>query len=159
MPLSGLRPRMHVTIEKLRGASLDGLRELVVESRQTGFRALQRLSEEWSAGTNRFDKPGEALFIATFGGQVVGLCGLNVDPYTPQPRVGRVRHLYVRIEARRKGIGRTLLDTVITEARKWFDLLRLRTDDEGAARFYERRGFRPCFSDACTHVFDLRKFA
>jgi hypothetical protein len=41
-------------------------------------------------------RPGEALFVARVGERVVGVCGLNVDPYTAEPRVGRVRHLTCR---------------------------------------------------------------
>jgi hypothetical protein len=40
---------------------------------------------------NRFSRPGEALLIAERGGRWVGVCGLNVDPYLDDRRVGRDR--------------------------------------------------------------------
>ena len=57
--------------------------------------ALRGCHEEWRTGTNRFDRPDEALFGAWAKGQLVGVCGLNIDPYRGDDRVGRVRHLYV----------------------------------------------------------------
>ena len=90
-------------------------------------------------------------------GHVVGLCGLNVDPYTAEGRVGRVRHLYVMEASRRHGIGRRLVAEVIAAARDSFDRLRLRTANPEAARLYEGLGFAPCAGEAdCTHALDLR---
>ena len=110
-----------------------------------------------ASGTNRFDQPGEALYAARVNGEVVGACGLNVDPYTAEGRVGRVRHLYVMEAYRRHGIGRRLVVEVIAAARGSFDRLRLRTANPEAARLYEALGFAPCAGEAdCTHALDLR---
>jgi hypothetical protein len=65
---------------------------LIAESE---LRFVRRLADDWVSVANRFDRPGEALFVARLPGQVVGVRGLNVDPYTAEPGVGRVRHLYV----------------------------------------------------------------
>jgi hypothetical protein len=32
---------------------------------------------------------------AFLNGKLVGVCGLNRDPFSQQPRAGRIRHLYV----------------------------------------------------------------
>ena len=120
----------------------DRLADLVVESQREGFAFVRRLVNEWESGDNRFDRPGEALFAAVADGRVVGVCGLNVDPYLPGGRVGRVRHLYVAAAFRRRGIGAGLVEAVIRTAHGTFDRLRLRTDSEPAARFYESLGFR-----------------
>src|SRR5438128_1327228 len=86
-----------------------------------------------------------------------GACGLNVDPYTAEGRVGRVRHLYVLEAYRRHGVGRQLVAEVIGAARGSFDRLRLRTANPEAARLYESLGFAPCAGEAdCTHALDLR---
>jgi len=74
---------------------------------------------------------------------LVGVCGLNIDPYAADRRVGRVRHLYVLSAFRRRGVGRHLVTAVIEMARGRFDRLHLRTENAGAARFYEALGFRP----------------
>jgi GNAT superfamily N-acetyltransferase len=135
--------------------SLD-LAELVTGSEEEGFAFVRRLIDEWLVGVNRFACPGEALFGATFGGGLVGVCGLNVDPYTTAKRVGRLRHLYVSARHRRCGVGSRLLAEILLLARGSFDRLRLRTNSESAAKFYEARGFRPSAEEtACTHIIDL----
>jgi catechol 2,3-dioxygenase-like lactoylglutathione lyase family enzyme/GNAT superfamily N-acetyltransferase len=132
------------------------LATLVMDSEAQGVRFVRRLVDEWATGVNRFDQPGEALFVARRAGAVVGVCGLNIDPYVGRDgerRVGRVRHLYVVSTHRRLGIGGRLLGEVLAAARGWFELVHLRTGDPAAAALYERRGFRPTGGDAhCTHI-------
>jgi GNAT superfamily N-acetyltransferase len=124
---------------------------LVTESESQGFAFLRRLIMDWGAGANRFALPGEALFAAQDKGNIVGVCGLNVDPYANDRGVGRVRHLYVLASRRRQGIGRGLITQVIVSATGSFRMLRLRTDSPAAAAFYEALGFEPCTDAACTH--------
>ena len=144
-------------IYRLRDLPLTAVVTLVTESERSGLRFVRRLTDEWVSGANRFDQPGEGLFAAMVDGHVVGLCGLNVDPYTAEGRVGRVRHLYVMEASRRHGIGRRLVAEVIAAARDSFDRLRLRTANPEAARLYEGLGFAPCAGEAdCTHALDLR---
>jgi GNAT superfamily N-acetyltransferase len=134
----------------------DRLAGLVAESERDGLAFLRRLVAEWESGDNRFDRPGEALFAAVGDGRVVGVCGLNTDPYLTTGRVGRVRHLYVAAECRRRGIGTKLVAAVMLAAQGAFDRLRLRTESESAARFYQSLGFQPCAGEpACTHVLEL----
>src|SRR5712692_9919279 len=66
-----------VTIERLH--DLAALAALIAEGGQSGSRFVGRLATEWDSGANRFDKPGEALFVARVDGRPVGVCGLNVD--------------------------------------------------------------------------------
>jgi GNAT superfamily N-acetyltransferase len=144
-------------IERLDGPPAACLGALTAESEQAGLRFVRRLVDEWASGANRFDRPGEALFIARTIDRVVGVCGLNIDPYTATPRVGRVRHLYVLLAYRRLGIGRRLVGEVIGAARGRFDTLRLRTENPEAAAFYERLGFlRSVGARDCTHVMVLQ---
>lgn len=144
-------------IDRLEGSPAECLDALIAESEAQRLPFVRRLAEEWASGANRFDRAGEALFVARQAGQVVGVCGLNVDPYTPSPKVGRVRHLYVLRAFRRLGVGRGLVAEVIEAARGRFDRLRLRTENPAAAEFYERLGFRRCVEVAdCTHALELR---
>lgn len=84
------------------------------------------------------------------------MCGLNVDPYTEDERVGRVRHLYVLFDYRRLGAGRRLVEAVVAAAKSRFIFLRLRTESIEAADFYEKLGFqRSCELPDCTHVLEL----
>jgi GNAT superfamily N-acetyltransferase len=143
-------------IERLQDVPSDGLGALVAESEEVGLRFVRRLLDEWASGANRFAQPGEALFAARVGGRLVGVCGLNIDPYADDARIGRVRHLYVLSAFRRRGVGRHLVAQVIETARGRFDRLRLRTENAGAARFYEALGFRPSGGAVdYTHVMEL----
>jgi GNAT superfamily N-acetyltransferase len=143
-------------VERLPDAPTDCLRDWLAESEEAGSRIVRRLIEEWASGVNRFDRPGEALLGASLGGRVVGVCGLNRDPYAAEAGVGRVRHLYVHSAFRRLGVGRHLVAAVIAAARDHFDTLRLRTANPAAARLYEALGFRASNDVAhCTHVMRL----
>jgi ribosomal protein S18 acetylase RimI-like enzyme len=143
-------------IERLRELPADRVAPLITESEQGGLRFVRRLAEEWATGRNRFDRPGEALFGALVDRHLVGVCGLNIDPYAGEPRVGRVRHLYVLITHRRLGVGRQLLGAVVAAASGPFATLRLRTANPEAVRLYESLGFLGCAGDAhCTHLMEL----
>lgn len=148
---------MRAVIERLSGEPADRLQALVSESERQGFRFVRRLVEEWSSGANRFDRPGEVLFAARSGDDVVGVCGLNVDPHASDPRVGRVRHLYVLVPYRRAGVGEHLVADIIEAARGRFTRLHLRTTSASAARLYQRLGFRPTpGAPDHSHVLELR---
>jgi GNAT superfamily N-acetyltransferase len=150
------RARWPMTVERLGEWPGDRLDPLIAESEQHGLAFVRRLADEWTDGTNRFDRPGEALFVNRIAGRIVGVCGLNVDPYTAEPNVGRVRHLYVLSPYRRLGVGRALVSDVVDAARGRFRRLRLRTGDPGAAHFYETLGFRPeAHLGDCTHIMDV----
>ncbi|MBP1773028.1 MAG: family acetyltransferase [Holophagaceae bacterium] len=136
---------------------LDGeLDELVRESEAEGFEFVGRLRDEWNSRHNRFDQPGEVFFTARLQGRLVGICGLNRDPYSGEPGVGRVRRMYVRKEFRRFGIGRLLLSAITEVARDHFSFLSLRTDNAIATQFYERQGFQPSSRfEGGTHLLSL----
>jgi GNAT superfamily N-acetyltransferase len=145
-----------------RGVRCTRLRELpadvqplVSESEQAGLRLVRRLVDEWRDGSNRFDRPGEALFGAWRDERLVGVCGLNVDPYASDDRIGRVRHLYVLVDARRHGVARALMAETLAAARGRFPTLRLSTSNPAAARLYESLGFRPVTERDCTHRLSL----
>ena len=123
---------------------LDRFAEMLAESEASGYRFLRRVVNEWESGANRFSRPGEALLVAEMNGRWVGICGLSIDPYLDDARVGRVRNLYVLADCRRAGIGRRLVEEAIALARGHFDRLRLHGEEPGPARLYESLGFRPC---------------
>jgi ribosomal protein S18 acetylase RimI-like enzyme/uncharacterized glyoxalase superfamily protein PhnB len=147
---------MPVEIQRLSDLEPNDLALLIADSEAHGLRFVRRLAEEWAGGVNRFDRPGEALFVARNDERVVGVGGLNIDPYVAEPRVGRVRHLYVLSACRRLGIGRRLVAEIIEAARDRFESLRLSTSNPEAARLYERLGFQPLVGVAhCTHTMDM----
>ena len=97
---------MDVAIERLSDVTSGDVADLLADSERLESRIVRRLVDEWGSGANRFDRPGEALFGARGAGRLLGVCGLNVDPYAGDDRVGRVRHLYVQSTSRRQGVGR-----------------------------------------------------
>lgn len=115
--------------------------ELLTASLDEGHEFLKRFKENWESGENRFDRPGEMHVVAVEGSRPVGICGLNIDPYENDPALGRVRHLYVHPEFRGLTIGSILVNEIIEEAKEHFEVLRLRTHDEGASQFYKKLGF------------------
>lgn len=145
-----------VVIARLENLTLSRFAELLAESEALGFRFLRRVVDEWESGVNCFSLPGEALLVAEMNGRWVGVCGLSIDPYLDNPRVGRVRNVYVLAECRRTGIGRRLVEEAVFRARGSFDRLRLRGEELGPARLYESLGFRKCRGiPNCTHILEL----
>jgi len=147
---------MAVVIRPFRDIEPEQLAALLADSERAGQRFVRRLADEWASGANRFDRPGEILFAAWRERELVGVGGLNVDPYAVTPRAGRVRHVYVLSTCRGLGIGARLVVEIIDAARGRFDSLRLRTFNPDAARLYERLGFSRRNDVAeCTHVLEM----
>lgn len=119
----------------------EGLDGLVEASLAEGHALVRRLRDDWRTGANRFDRPGEALFAVREGGGLLGVCGLNRDSYTIDPAIGRLRHLYVAPTARRRGIGRALVEATLIHAASHFRVVRLRTRSPEADLFYRALGF------------------
>jgi GNAT superfamily N-acetyltransferase len=116
---------------------------------------MDRLVSDWTNGTNTFNRPGECLLGAFADRRLVGIGGLNQDPYSARADVGRVRHLYVLDSFRQKGIGGALVNRLVRAARGVFGELRLRTDTEGAAAFYVRCGFCAANDATASHTLIL----
>jgi len=128
-----------------------GFFALKAESMAAGFNMLRRLEENWLTGQNRFDKAGESLLGFYADGLLIGVCGLNQDPYTSSVRGGRLRHLYVGIEWRRRQVAITLLRTILEGSGRWFDFINTNAP-QSAFTFYERAGFIPVADvDKVTH--------
>lgn len=130
-----------LVIQRVMDLRPDSLTELVAESERTGFQFVRKLIDEWASVKNRFDKPGEAFFIASLDTRIVGVGGLNQDPYACLAEIGRVRRLYVLSSFRRSGVGRGLVNAIISAAHAHFQILRLRTHHKIAAQFYTSVGF------------------
>ncbi|TAE62842.1 MAG: N-acetyltransferase [Oscillatoriales cyanobacterium] len=118
------------------------LNHLLEESLSQKFRFVERLIRDYRSGLNCFDKPGEMLLTASLQGAVVGIGGLNRDPYFNDSKIGRLRHFYVESVWRRQGIGRLLVNQLIHEANQHYQLLTLRTDTPAANKFYQKLGFK-----------------
>lgn len=133
-----------------------GFIELRSQSMAEGFNMLRRLEENWLSGNNRFDRPGEKLIGAYTDGLIVGVCGLNIDPFTQTAGSGRLRHLYVDSGWRNRRVGSCLLSEILKDAGCWFNLINTNAPSL-AFTFYERAGFVALFGmDKATHQFCLR---
>ncbi|MCL6444274.1 MAG: GNAT family N-acetyltransferase [Alicyclobacillus sp.] len=147
-----------LVIERVAAINLHDIMPLVLESDREGYRFLRRLHDDYASGANRFDGEGEALFTAQLGNQIVGMCGLNQDPYAADRHVGRLRRLYVHPDFRRYGIGKQLVSRAIEEAKRFFEVVTLRTDNPSADAFYRAIGFLadPLYHNA-THYLRLEE--
>jgi GNAT superfamily N-acetyltransferase len=140
-----------VLIEPIR-LPVPGVEQMQAEARAEGHKFLDTLLDEWMSGKNRFDGAGETLLGHLDQGTLVAVGGLNCDPFLGDPRVGRIRRLYVRPAWRDKGIGEALFRNLISAARWNFSCVRLRADNPRAARLYERNGFSIIGNESATHM-------
>ena len=117
-----------------------------------GHNNVQTLVQEWESGSNRFQRPGEALFGAYVDHQLVGIGGVNMDPYESTESVARVRRLYVLPSARRTGVASTLMRAIEELAVRHFDRIQLFTGSYEASEFYIRLGYSLTMSEKVSHV-------
>ena len=129
-----------------------GIERLQSEALDEGYDFIETLVDEWASASNRFDALGETLCGHLDEGMLVAVGGLNCDPFACRPDMGRIRRVYVRAGWRNRGIGRALVTALVDEARNHFTCVRLRAENEGAARLYESMGFVPIASPDATHI-------
>jgi GNAT superfamily N-acetyltransferase len=135
------------------------LHRLVEQSKEDGFRFLERLMNDYKSGSNTFNREGEVL-IGVFNekGIPVAIGGLNRDPFSKDANIGRLRRFYVSKEVRRSGIGRLLVNTIMHEAKKHFEIVLLHTDTEQGDRFYRAVGFtRGDLYPGASHYLEFNK--
>lgn len=126
-------------IKNLLDFDLNGFLE---KSKEEGFHFVERLVNDYKNGSNTFNHFGEGLFgVFNEEGVLVAIGGLNNDPFSKKQYIGRVRRFYVIKEYRRKGIGSLLLTNIIDEAKSYYKILELHTDNEHADKFYTSIGF------------------
>lgn len=128
--------------------------ELALASEREGFEFVRRLELEWRSGQNRFERPGELLLGAGSGGRLEAIGGVNRDHHVDDPRLGRLRHVYVLPERRNAGLGFALVSALLDAARPSFDRVRLRAATPRSDVFYARLGFQKLSGEAnATHAY------
>jgi GNAT superfamily N-acetyltransferase len=140
-----------IAIQKIE-LPVHGLEILAEEAQAEGYEFIATLLEEWASAENRFDGPGEVFCGHMEGDGVTAVGGLNCDPFAARPDVGRIRKVYVRPAWRGKGVGGALVTHLVGQARQHFRCVRLRAENAGAARLYERLGFEQVDSPDATHM-------
>ncbi|AJI36143.1 MULTISPECIES: GNAT family N-acetyltransferase [Bacillus cereus group] len=114
---------------------------LVQESKEEGFKFLQKLINEYENELNTFNKSGECLYGIFQGEKLIGIGGLNADPYTENNKIGRLRRFYITKDYRRIGLGNLLLKRLLYHAEKYFKVVVLHTDTKQGDAFYIANGF------------------
>lgn len=127
-------------VERISGIT-DEVLVLADAAEHEGHRNIRTLVAEYISGKNRFSRPGEALFGAYEDDGLIGIGGLNIDPYEDSETIGRVRRLYVLPAFRRGGIASLLMGAVEKHAARHFQRIQLYTASEAASRFYLQLGY------------------
>ncbi|MGN6395871.1 MAG: GNAT family N-acetyltransferase [Mucilaginibacter sp.] len=135
--------------------SFSAINQMLDESGRAGYQFIQRTIDDWQNQTNKFSGRGEKLWGLFLGSDMIGICGLNKDPYSREPNIGRVRHLYIMEAYRRKGYATLLINMILHEGKQHFNSLRLFTDNPAAAKFYEKLGFQSVNDDKVSHIFNF----
>lgn len=114
---------------------------LVQESKEEGFNFLKNLINEYENELNTFNKSGECLYGIFQEERLIGIGGLNEDPYTENNKIGRLRRFYIAKDYRRIGLGKLLLNQLLSHAEKYFKVVVLHTDTKQGDVFYTANGF------------------
>jgi GNAT superfamily N-acetyltransferase len=138
-------------LRTLTPSDLAAIRDLAAAADAEGFRFLSRFLADLDAGRVAFDTADTRFLGAAVDGRLVAVGGVTPDPYAGDPQVGRVRHLYVSPQLRKQGIGRELVSALEAWALQRYRTLRLRTDTDAAAQFYECLGYDRIADAEATH--------
>jgi putative acetyltransferase len=129
-----------ITVEPVQTAT-DEVRALIEELDRTLAREYLP-DQQHGLRLETIFQPHVRFFIARLDGRAVGCGGVAMFG-----SFAEVKRMYVRDDARGRGIARAVLDRIESEVRSsGIGLLRLETGDRqfDAIRLYERAGFRRC---------------
>jgi GNAT superfamily N-acetyltransferase len=129
-----------------------GFDALRAEALAEGYRFVERLAADWTAGRMRFDGEGEALLSGRVSGVLAGIGGLTIEPAIPDAL--RMRRFYVRPAFRRTGLGRQIATTLLAGVST--DRLVTVNAAPASFSFWESLGFVPDARDGHTHIRPVR---
>ncbi|MEO7996809.1 MAG: GNAT family N-acetyltransferase [Gemmatimonadaceae bacterium] len=137
-------------IRALTIGDLSQVHTLTDASVREGFRFVQRFLDDMP--NMELNSPTQ-YFLGVFDdNQLRAIGGVTPDPYTDDPHVGRIRRVYVLPGFRRHGYASHLLAALEARAHSIYSTLRLQTDTDAAASFYESRGYVRSTEPDVTHV-------
>lgn len=140
------------TVIEINDSNILSLQKMAEESKLRGEGVVEKTIAEWLSGKNKFEKVGEKLWGLVINNEIIGMGGLNQDPYLNDETVGRVRHVYIMKEYRGRGLSRVLLNLIISLAKEHYTTLRLSTHNPIAASLYESLGFEKVDEIKATHI-------
>lgn len=128
------------------------LDRLVRRAAEEDVRNMTMLSNRWKSGTERFDREGEALFVALVESGIAGVGGVSRCPDVKGAM--RMRRFYVVPESRRRGIAAAI---ALAAMRQGLSVSRELTCNArasaAAAPFWEKLGFVPADLPGITHIY------
>lgn len=128
-----------------------GLDSLAEDAERGGIRIVGTLRERWLDGTERFDRPGESILVASSNDTVIGVGGLSQCPSVEGAL--RVRRFYVSPRWRRRGVARSLARQLIETGFEHVDVLTCNAAASDAAPpFWESIGFESVTAEGITHL-------
>jgi ribosomal protein S18 acetylase RimI-like enzyme len=133
-------------IRQLGAADAALYREIRLESLRCNPEAYTNSYEDESAQALAWFEEtvsSSAVFAACRGSDVLGIAALTPQRGRKKAHKGVVWAIYVRVTARKMGVGRRLIENVIEYARSRLDLIQLNvnTDNQAARLLYESCGF------------------
>jgi ribosomal protein S18 acetylase RimI-like enzyme len=135
-----------ITIRRLPPADAARYREIRLEALRLApdafgstFAAENAQPHEFFAA--RLENSG--VFAAFAGAEIVGMAAFFANRGPKDSHRGHLVGMYVRAAARRRGVGRRLVEAVIEYARRHVEILELRvvSSNEGARRLYQSLDF------------------
>jgi ribosomal protein S18 acetylase RimI-like enzyme len=138
-----IRPLTRIDVEQIRSLADEGTAE--------GFQFVARFVSDLESAEFPLDDRRQFFLGAFDGNRLVAIGGVTPDPHLDDKHIGRIRHVYVARDARRCGVGLRLIDALELRARHEYTTLRLRTDTEAAAAFYEAIGYQRTNEANATH--------
>lgn len=128
----------------------DNFDQFLNEAGAEGFDNMSVLRDEWNDGSNRFERPGEILALATIDGELAGIGGVTQD-FVDKDWL-RMRRFYVRRPFRRLGVGRKIALFVLSYVRPFERQIALYAGGPEAEAFWPTLGFVPADRQHTTHV-------
>ncbi|HEY8616445.1 GNAT family N-acetyltransferase [Phenylobacterium sp.] len=138
-----------VQLVRVAGELPEGFAALRAAANAERFNALRRLEAEWAATPEMF----VCLLAASSPEGLSAIGGLTHEPEPGPERAMRVRRLYVHPDARRCGVGRTLVNALVQEALDSVTLVTVNARDTLAPSFWTQLGFRAVAGRPWTHEF------
>ena len=144
--------KMNIKIRKLAEADAPSFRAIRLRSLREhpeafalAFEEEEKDSVEVFAERFRNSTPENCNFGAFVDDQMVGIASFGRHPRLKTRHKAYIGGMYVAPEARGKGLGRALLDTIITHARTLLELeelvLAVTVGNQGARALYVSTGF------------------